>query len=333
MNTDITNAVVSSADKAKYDTYAKKLLAEKHILAHILVDTVDEFKGMTPEDVIPLIEGEPRIGIVPSEPGSTNVEAWDAGGQRIVGLNTEISEINEGMVRFDIVFYVRMKDGLSQIIVHIEIQKDEPTAYKILNRAIFYVSRLISSQKERDFSNTDYDSIKPVFSIWICLDMSANSLTHIHLSQDELLEPCGWKGNLNLLNVVLIGITDEIPKHGSRYELHRLLGTLLSSELNETEKLDILEREYHIPVNQDFREEVRIMCNLSVGIEEKGIAKGIAKGIEKGIATGIEKGKTQERNILLEISGLLSEGRTPEELIRMGFDKDSVDLALCLRNH
>ena len=148
MNTDITNAVVSSADKAKYDTYAKKLLAEKHILAHILVDTVDEFKGMTPEDVIPLIEGEPRIGIVPSEPGSTNVEAWDAGGQRIVGLNTEISEINEGMVRFDIVFYVRMKDGLSQIIVNIEIQKDEPTAYKILNRAIFYVSRLISSQKE-----------------------------------------------------------------------------------------------------------------------------------------------------------------------------------------
>lgn len=30
----------------------------------------------------------------------------------------------------------------------------------------------------------------------------------------------------------------------SRYELHRLLGTLLSSGLNETEKLDILEREY-----------------------------------------------------------------------------------------
>ena len=31
------------------------------------------------------------------------------------------------------------------------VQKDEPTEYKILNRAIFYVSRLVSSQKERDF--------------------------------------------------------------------------------------------------------------------------------------------------------------------------------------
>lgn len=37
------------------------------------------------------------------------------------------------MVRFDIVFYVRMKDGLAQIIVNIEAQKDEPTEYHILN--------------------------------------------------------------------------------------------------------------------------------------------------------------------------------------------------------
>ena len=40
-----------------------------------------------------------------------------------------------------------MKDGLSQIIINVEAQKDEPTGYEILNRAIFYVSRLISSQK------------------------------------------------------------------------------------------------------------------------------------------------------------------------------------------
>lgn len=50
-------------------------------------------------------------------------------------------------MRFDIVFYVRMKDGLSQIIINVEAQKDEPQRYGILNRAVFYVSRLISSQK------------------------------------------------------------------------------------------------------------------------------------------------------------------------------------------
>ena len=273
MNTEIANAVNAAGDKAQYDTRVKRLLAQKSILAHILVKTVDEFKGMKPEDVVKYIEGEPSISVVPVEPGLANMEKTDATGQRIVGLNTENAEINEGLVRFDIIFYVRMKNGLSQIIVNIEAQKDEPTEYKILNRAIFYVSRLISSQKERDFVNTNYDDIKQVFSIWICMNMDDNSLSHIHLTKDEMLKPCNWKGNLDLLNIVLIGITNEIPEHDEKYEMHRLIGALLSSELKEQEKLDIIEHEYNIPISQEFREDVRIMCNLSTGIEEKATEK------------------------------------------------------------
>ena len=273
MNTEIANAVNAAGDKAQYDTRVKRLLAQKSILAHILVKTIDEFKGMKPEDVVKYIEGEPSISVVPVELGLANMEKTDATGQRIVGLNTENAEINEGLVRFDIIFYVRMKNGLSQIIVNIEAQKDEPTEYKILNRAIFYVSRLISSQKERDFVNTNYDDIKQVFSIWICMNMDDNSLSHIHLTKDEMLKPCNWKGNLDLLNIVLIGITNEIPEHDEKYEMHRLIGALLSSELKEQEKLDIIEHEYNIPISQEFREDVSIMCNLSQGIEDKAIAK------------------------------------------------------------
>ena len=279
MNTEIANAVNAAGDKAQYDTRVKRLLAQKSILVHILVKTVDEFKGMKPEDVVKYIEGEPSISVVPVEPGLANMEKTDATGQRIVGLNTENAEINEGLVRFDIIFYVRMpsivgrKNGLSQIIVNIEAQKDEPTEYKILNRAIFYVSRLISSQKERDFVNTNYDDIKQVFSIWICMNMDDNSLSHIHLTKDEMLKPCNWKGNLDLLNIVLIGITNEIPEHDEKYEMHRLIGTLLSGELKEQEKLNIIEHEYNIPISQEFREDVSIMCNLSQGIEDKAIAK------------------------------------------------------------
>ncbi len=287
MNTEIANAVNAAGDKAQYDTRVKRLLAQKSILAHILVKTVDEFKGMKPEDVVKYIEGEPSISVVPVEPGLANMEKTDATGQRIVGLNTENAEINEGLVRFDIIFYVRMpsivgrKNGLSQIIVNIEAQKDEPTEYKILNRAIFYVSRLISSQKERDFVNTNYDDIKQVFSIWICMNMDDNSLSHIHLTKDEMLKPCNWKGNLDLLNIVLIGITNEIPEHDEKYEMHRLIGALLSSELKEQEKLDIIEHEYNIPISQEFREDVRIMCNLSTGIEERATERATKKATEK----------------------------------------------------
>ena len=177
MNTEIANAVNAAGDKAQYDTRVKRLLAQKSILAHILVKTIDEFKGMKPEDVVKYIEGEPSISVVPVEPGLANMEKTDAAGQRIVGLNTENAEINEGLVR--------------------------------------------------------------------------------------------------------IGITNEIPEHDEKYEMHRLIGALLSSELKEQEKLDIIEHEYNIPISQEFREDVRIMCNLSTGIEERATERATKKATEK----------------------------------------------------
>ena len=177
MNTEIANAVNAAGDKAQYDTRVKRLLAQKSILAHILVKTIDEFKGMKPEDVVKYIEGEPSISVVPVEPGLANMEKTDATGQRIVGLNTENAEINEGLVR--------------------------------------------------------------------------------------------------------IGITNEIPEHDEKYEMHRLIGALLSSELKEQEKLDIIKHEYNIPISQEFREDVRIMCNLSTGIEERATERATKKATEK----------------------------------------------------
>lgn len=273
VNTELKNTVKASDKKAQYDESAKRLLGQKSILAHILVKTVEDFKGMNPKDVVFYIEGKPYISTVPVEPGLTNKQE----GQRIVGLNSENAELNEGLVRFDIVFYVRMKDGLSQIIINVEAQKDEPKGYKILNRAIFYVSRLISSQKERDFENSSYDDIKRVYSIWVCMNTDKNSMNHIHLTNDNVIGSYEWKGKLDLLNIVMIGLAEELPGHDERYELHRLLGALLSKELTIDEKLNIIGNEYDIPIEENLRKDVSIMCNLSQGIEEKGIAIGEAR--------------------------------------------------------
>ena len=272
MDTEIKNAVSAADQDAQYDDRAKRLLGNKTILAHILVKTVDEFKGMDPKEAVSYIEGEPFISVIPVEPGLTNAEKEEAG-QRIVGFNTENAEINEGLVRFDIVFYVRMKDGLSQVIVNLEAQKDEPTSYHILNRAVFYVSRLVSSQKERDFVKTNYDDIRRVFSIWICMNMDENSMAYVHLAKDDLLGSYSWKGGIDLLNIVLIGISNELPAHDEKYELHRLLSALLSIELTVDEKIGIIKSEYDILVNDELRKDVSAMCNLSQGIREKGGAE------------------------------------------------------------
>ena len=146
---------------------------------------------MKPEDVVKYIEGEPSISVVPVEPGLANMEKTDATGQRIVGLNTENAEINEGLVR--------------------------------------------------------------------------------------------------------IGITNEIPEHDEKYEMHRLIGALLSSELKEQEKLDIIEHEYNIPISQEFREDVRIMCNLSTGIEERATERATEKTSEKFILNMYKKGYTLDQ--------------------------------------
>lgn len=142
MDAEIKNAVCASDTEAQYDEKAKRLLGNKIILAHILAKTVDEFRGMDPKDVVPYIEGEPLISMVPVESGLTNAsnrptEAVNGSviskhaGSRIVGLNTENTEINEGLIRFDIIFYVRMKDGNSKVIINLETQYDIPVNDKI----------------------------------------------------------------------------------------------------------------------------------------------------------------------------------------------------------
>ena len=283
MNAELKNAIKATDSKAEYDTSAKRLLGQKSILAHILVKTVDEFKGMDPKKVVDSIEGTPHIGTVPVEPGLTNAVS-EKNGERLVGFNTENGEVNEGLIRFDIVFYVRTKDGLSQIIINVEAQKDEPGEYEILNRAIFYVSRLVSSQKERDFENSSYNDIKRVYSIWICMNMEENTMSHIHLTKEDLIGSYEWKGNLDLINIVMIGLAKELPEHDETYELHRLLGALLSQELTVDEKLSIIGNEYDIPIEENMRKDVSAMCNLGEGIEEKGIAIGRETGRIEGEA-------------------------------------------------
>ena len=84
MNTELKNAVKVTDSKAQYDTSAKRLLGQKSILAHILVKTVDEFKGMNPKDVVNCIEGTPHISTVPVEPGLTNAAIEKNGERRTV---------------------------------------------------------------------------------------------------------------------------------------------------------------------------------------------------------------------------------------------------------
>ena len=111
--------------------------------------------------------------------------------------------------------------------------------------------------------------------------------------KDDLLGDQDWKGNLDIPNIVMIGLAKEIPPKKEQYELHRLLGTLLSQTMTAEQKLKLMKQEYDIPVDRNgIRDEVKVMCNLSEGVEEMGYAKGEAAGRSEGEKIGEARGKT-----------------------------------------
>ncbi|OUO29890.1 hypothetical protein [Eubacterium sp. An3] len=289
-------AHADSDTEVQYDQHAKALLGHRIVLAHILAALIPDFHGWEPWEILPYIDSQIYTGVVPTEPGQTN-EVINTTGKRIVGLNTENSELYEGQIYFDVLFYLRLSDRRSRAIVDVEAQKDEPSSYRLLHRGIFYVCRLVSSQKERDFTGMHFNDLLQVYSIWICMNMKEDFTEYFALNRTEVLGDHVSKGCLGLLNLFIIGLSGEVPDLSSpgdaRYRLHRLLRILFSPVLSKTQKFEVLRREYGIaPEHYDaetidsFRKEVDTMCNLSQGVKEYGIKIGREEGLAEGYSSG-----------------------------------------------
>ena len=126
------------------------------------------------------------------------------------------------------------------------------------------------------------------------MNMSENSMNHIHLQNDTIIGNQNWRGREDLINIVMIGLTKEVSPREEKHELHRLLGALLSETLREEEKLNILKNEYHIPMEKSIEEDVKVMCNLSEGIEERGIIKGRTELLKQLVQKKLAKGQSME---------------------------------------
>lgn len=279
--------------KAAYDENVKWLLAEKIILAHILAYSVKEFKGMKPQEVVDFIEGTPQISVVPVYPGESNATG-------IIGENTEDTVPNEGRITYDIRFRVWLPDmsELMQMIIDIEAQKDFYPGYDIVTRGIFYAARLISAQMGTEFIGDDYNKIKKVYSIWICIDApqyAENTITEYSITPKRLVGNFPIeRGRYDLLSIIMVCLSKKLVNQNENKRLHRFLGTLLSSELTRQEKKTILENEYDILMTESMEKREKDMCNLSEAIEERGIKKGIERGIQAIIETCHEIGVSRE---------------------------------------
>ena len=94
---------------------------------------------------------------------------------------------------------------------------------KIVKRNLYYCCWLVSSQYGTEFTNSHYEKIKKVYSIFICMN-----------------PPNYRKSTINQYSI---------------------------------------QEEFGIKMTQELEREVSEMCNLSEGVEQKGIAKGITASI------------------------------------------------------
>ena len=131
-----------------------------------------------------LIEGTPQVSKIAVNPGESIMP-------EITGDNVEDAIPYEGKITYDIRFraLVPERDELIQLIMDVEAQKDYYPGYDILTRGIYYGARMISAQKGTEFIDDDYDKIKKVYSIWICMNVPSyaeNTITEYGLQKRNI---------------------------------------------------------------------------------------------------------------------------------------------------
>lgn len=277
MKTSLARTIENNADHISYDALCKQLLSEKSILAWIMKYCVSECQKMAVEDIIQCIEASPSVSAAPVFPDEKNTTL-------INGMNTVNTSHDEGTVVFDILFAAMIPSAKPmRLIINVEAQADFNSHYPLTSRAEYYSARLISSQKGREFTNSHYGDIKKVYSIWVCTNPPKYRENTIYTTSVRMKERSGRMGRpikgYGLQRTAFIMLGNE-EKKGVE-DVLRLLDVLFRSEKDVEERKRILEEEFHIAMNEDMEMEVRQMCNLSKGVENRGIRKGIIQGREE----------------------------------------------------
>ena len=273
--TTLAQSIDLAVQKAQYDAACKKVLAEKIILAWIMKHTMKEYADYEVREIVErFIVGEPKVAETKVLPDETNVS-------KITGTGVEDTTVTEGSITYDIQFraIVPDTDEVVQMIINVEAQNDFYPGYPIIKRGIYYCARMISSQYGTVFTKSHYEKIQKVYSVWICMNPPKarnHTITGYSLTEQQYVGKVKEKEEYyDLMHAVMIclGNSDDDAEN----DLLRMLDVLLSTNKDAEEKRKILENEFQIPMTEKMEMEVESMCNLSDGVEQKGIQKGIEK--------------------------------------------------------
>ena len=346
-----------AADKKAYDAACKRLLADRRVLAWILKGSLQEYLDFDAGAIAEYcIEKEAQIGSVPVLPDRGPVKSGGGSGdphspeketrdeqersedrpRSVYGITNEDTSATEGRIFYDIRFLssVPKENHTARLMIDVEAQNKFYPGYPLLMRAIYYSSRMISSQHGTEFEKSHYEKIRKVCSVWVCLNPPGyreNTITRYQMQEEHVYGTVTeYRQHYDLMTVVMICLgeaekqgeiedgvkeTDILPgkteaARNAQAALLRLLNVLFSVSLPPEEKSRILEEEFQIPKRKEMEEEMIMMGNLGQGIEDRALARGRREGVELGRREGVELGKIEA------VKELLASGLDEETVIK-----------------
>ena len=316
---------------AKVDEKIKALLADKQILARILKYSVEEFKEYDILEIINRIE-EVEILEVPVDAGLSYKSKNEFG--KISGSNTEDNVPGEGVIYYDIRFNVTKGKKRIKVLINIEAQATTSVSrlgYHIENRMTYYLSRMISAQKEQEFFGSDYDKIKEVISIWICMDARKNedSIIEYQLRPEVKFGENIHPEEINLLKGILIKIRGGKNMTQSKNKLIEMLEYVITDHSVE-EKKNYLKNECGVEMTKELERKVEAMGE-SMG---RAILQGMLEDAwDKGVAQERRNTEKERENLQRErentqkerehaIAAFISFGIPKEKILEKGYTEE-----------
>lgn len=328
--TNLKKKIMSiEADRAHYDEAMKLVLSDVGILSRILKSFVPEYKNCKLKDIEEKYI-ETRSMLL-SKAGVADVYIKKDNLLQYASIdmqNTEDKGLNEADIYYDILFRAKYpgEDGAEiGLYINIEAQNSSYHGYPLEMRTVYYGARLLSSQLKSINKNTNYGSLKKVYSIWLCIgDIPKAEASKVSLyrftKHDIIKENIDDKGSrshkdkeyYDLINIIMIKINERIePKEKTL----RLLMKLFSSCTTKMEKINVLE-ENGISLKEEGG--LEYMCNLSENVWRNGIIQGQTEGRNVIIVNMLKNGVSAEDAALYAMT-------TKEDVLSIA-DKNGIKL-------
>ena len=299
---EVLSAMQVTADTEGLDTECKVLLHSKEVLAVILRDTVEEYKGYSWREVMGFIEADTIEEAKEVSAGRTNTQ--------IRGDHAEFIQLNEKTSFFDVLFKAKdpilSKNGLLvNLHVDLEPQKTYKPGYPIEKRGMYYLARSLSAQLSLVTDGTDYSRLEKCYSIWICRDdvpkEERYSVSFYEMTNTKNIgSHVPQKENFDLIRLVIIRLGDKVynGEEGSEgYDLLHFLNAIMYP--HQADFMDRMKGDIDFSSNERLWQEAQNMLGLGESIwreaQEEAKEEARKEGIRVLVLDNLEEQVPKER--------------------------------------